>query len=85
MALSTFFFQIDIKIDANIVHQMNVNPQEVKTAFVSDSVSLRDLIQKKVSELMSVDHKDDENDENDEGGENKPKKKKKKGEDDDKK
>lgn len=79
------FFQIDIKIDANIVHQMNVNPQEVKTAFVSDSVSLRDLIQKKVSELMSVDHKDDENDENDEGGENKPKKKKKKGEDDDKK
>lgn len=65
------FFQIDIKIDANIVHQMNVNPQEVKNAFVSDSVSLKDLIQKKVSEVMLEDHKDDENEEDGDGGEKK--------------
>lgn len=76
------FFQFEIKIDANIVHQMNVNSREVKTTLASDAVTLKDLIQNKISEIMLVDSKNDENDENDEGGENKPKKKKKKGEDD---
>lgn len=80
------FFHIDINIDANIVHQMNVNPQEVKTTLASDAVTLKDLIQNKISEIMLADNKnDDENNENDEVGDNEPKKNKKKGEDDDKK
>lgn len=59
------FFHIEINIDANVVHQMNVNSQGVKTDLLSDTITLKDLIQKKVQELTVADDKDDKDDNDD--------------------
>lgn len=61
---STTIFNIhfDIHIDANIVSQLNVNPQEVKNELAKEIPSLTDIVKKKLLEAKAVEVEDDEED-----------------------
>lgn len=44
----------DIHIDANVVQQLNVNPQEVNNYMVSQITTLKEIVAKKIAELKET-------------------------------